>query len=125
MFVLALQLIEHGADKNRTGRANRMAQRHCAAIDVDAFAVNVEVANELLSDDRESLIDFKQVNIGNRQTGFFENLFGGRNRCIEHQSRAVTHIGDGLHFGARFQAIGFGIIFGGQQQSGCAIDNAG
>ena len=41
-----LQFIEHGADQNGTGGADGMAQSDRAAIDVDLFAIDVEIADE-------------------------------------------------------------------------------
>src|SRR3546814_11860677 len=50
------EFIERGSDQDRPGGADRVAQRHRAAVDVHLFAIEVEVADELLGDDRESFV---------------------------------------------------------------------
>src|SRR3546814_6685829 len=56
------EFIERGSDQDRPGGADRVAQRHRAA-DVHLFAIEVEVADELLGDDRESFVDFPDVDV--------------------------------------------------------------
>src|SRR6266511_5235785 len=60
LLVSSLELVEDGADEDGSGRADRMAQRHRAPVDVHLVAVEVEVAHELLGDDGESLVDLDQ-----------------------------------------------------------------
>src|SRR3546814_6582823 len=67
--VTALQLVEHGADQDRASRADRMAERDRAAVDVDLVAVDLQIADELFDDDCECLIDFPQVDVVHRQIG--------------------------------------------------------
>src|SRR3546814_9102074 len=43
----ALEFVERGADQDRAGGADRMAERHRAAVDVHLLAGQVEVADEL------------------------------------------------------------------------------
>ncbi len=64
-----------------------MAERNRAAIDVDLVAVELEVADEFLGDDRKGLVDLEQVDIVNREAGFGQHLAGGRHRRIQHQRR--------------------------------------
>ena len=51
------------ADQDRAGGADRVAERHRAAVDVDLVAVELEVADELLGDDGEGLVDLEQVDV--------------------------------------------------------------
>ncbi len=46
-----------------------MAERDRAAIDIDLVAVELEVADEILSDDRERLVDLEQIDIVEREAG--------------------------------------------------------
>src|SRR3546814_18092285 len=41
--VAALELVEHGADEHRAGGADRVAEGHRAAVDVDLLAVDLEI----------------------------------------------------------------------------------
>src|SRR3546814_18563437 len=52
----ALEFVERGADPDRAGGADRMAERHRAAVDVHHLAGQVEVAAEILVAQRESQI---------------------------------------------------------------------
>src|SRR5205814_1991279 len=54
--IAPLQLVKHGADQDRAGCTDGMAERDRAAIDVDLVAVELEVADELFGDDRKCLI---------------------------------------------------------------------
>ena len=62
----ALELVEDGADEDGAGRADRVAERHGAAVDVDLVAVEVEVAHELLGHDGEGLVDLEEVDVVER-----------------------------------------------------------
>ena len=86
--IAPLQLVEHGADQDRAGGADRMAERDRAAIDVDLVAVELEVADEFLRDDREGLVDLEQVDVVEREPGLGQHLARRRHRRVEHQRRA-------------------------------------
>src|SRR6185312_1163048 len=61
--VAALELVEHRADQHRTGGADRMAERHGAAVHVDLLAVELEVTDELLRHHGECLVDLEEVDV--------------------------------------------------------------
>ena len=123
-LALAFQLINHGAHEDRAGGADRVAQRHRAAIDVDLLAVKVEVADELFSHHREGFVDLEEVDVFLLETGLFQHLLGSRHRCVEHQRRAVTHIRHCHHAGTRLQAVLLGVFRGGQQHGSGTIHDA-
>ena len=83
----ALELVEGGADQDRAGGADGMTEGDRTAVDVDLVAVDVEVADELLDDDGERLVDLEDVDVVDRQSRLGEHLAGGGNRGIEHQGR--------------------------------------
>ena len=60
--ILALELIDCCAHQNRTGRANGVAE-HNPPVDIDLFAVQIELTNKALSHDREGLVDFPDIDI--------------------------------------------------------------
>ena len=100
-----------------------MAECHGTAIDVDAVAVDIKIANEFFGHNRKRLINFEQINIGQRHARLVQNLFGSGYRRIEHQRRAVAHIRHGNHAGARLHAVCFGIIVRCQKQRGGPVHN--
>jgi hypothetical protein len=102
-----LQLVEQGADEDRAGGADRVAEGHGAAVDVDLVAVELQVADELLGHHREGLVDLPQVDVVDGQAGLGQHLAGGGHRGVEHQRRAVAHVGHGHDAGARLHAVGF------------------
>src|SRR5882672_6405026 len=61
--IAPLQFVEHGADQDRAGGANGMAERDRAAIDVDLVAVELEIPDELFGDNRKGLVDLEQIDI--------------------------------------------------------------
>src|SRR4051794_35576892 len=66
--IATLQLVEDGADQDRTGGADGMAECDRAAIDVDLVAVEFEVADEFFRDHGEGLVDLEQVDVIHGQT---------------------------------------------------------
>src|ERR1700674_1877567 len=61
--VAPLELIEHRADQDRTCRTDRMAERYRAAIDVHLFAIELQVADELLRHYCEGFIYLEQIDL--------------------------------------------------------------
>src|SRR5258705_584418 len=59
--VAPLQLIKDRADQDRTGRADPMAQRDRAAVDVDLVAIELEVPDELFGDHPKRLVDLAPI----------------------------------------------------------------
>src|SRR3546814_10051259 len=59
----AFEFVERGADQDRACGADRVAERHRAAVDVHLLAIEIEVADELLGDDREGLVDRKSTRL--------------------------------------------------------------
>jgi hypothetical protein len=101
-----------------------MAERHRAAVDVDLFAVEIEIADELFSDHGKGFVDFPDVDVVRGQPGLFEHLFRRGDRGVEHQRRVVADIGVGDDAGTRFQAMLVGVFFRREQDGGRAINDA-
>src|SRR3546814_11940163 len=59
--VAALELVEHGADEHRAGGADRVAEGHRAAVDVDLLAVDLEVADALLDHAGHGRVDLEEA----------------------------------------------------------------
>src|SRR5437764_15231498 len=63
LLVRALELVQERRDEPRAGRAERVAERHRAAVDVHAIHVGVELAAPGGDDGREGLVDLDQVEV--------------------------------------------------------------
>ena len=60
---LPLELVEQGADEHAAGGADRMAERHGAAVDVDLVPIDPGLAQEPHHDRGERLVDLEQVDV--------------------------------------------------------------
>ena len=101
-----------------------MAQRDGAAVHVHLVAIQLQITDKLFRNHGKGFVDFPQVDIINGKPGLGQRLAGGRHRRIQHQCRAIAHVGHGHDTGARLQAVLFGIGLAGQQHGGGAIDHA-
>ncbi len=102
----------------------RVAQRHRPAVHVHLLAVELQIADEFLGDDGESLVDLPQVDVVFGQAGLGQHLARRRHRGVEHQRRAVAHVGHGDDAGARLHAVLVGIALRRQQHRRRAVDDA-
>jgi hypothetical protein len=59
----ALELVEGGAEQDGPGRAERVAERDRAAVDVDALGVDLEVRGWSAAARGEGLVDLPQVDV--------------------------------------------------------------
>ena len=59
----ALELVEGGAEQDRAGRAERVAEGDRAAVDVDAVGIDAERARRLQRHHGERLVDLPQVDV--------------------------------------------------------------
>ena len=71
---LPLELVEQRADEHRAGRAERMAHRDRAAVDVDLLVRHAELLHEAHRHRGERLVDLEQVDVVDRQAGLGERL---------------------------------------------------
>src|SRR6266403_1890793 len=123
--VAPLELIEHRADQDRTCRTDRMAERHRAAIDVHLFAIELQVADELLRYYGEGFIYLEQIDVIEGETGLDENLARRWHRAVEHQGRAIPRIRHGYDPRPGRKAMRRGIGRRRQQQGRRAVDHPG
>jgi hypothetical protein len=52
-----------------------------------------QIADELLGHDRERFVDLEQVDVGDARPAFLQHLAGRRHRRVQHQRRAIAHVG--------------------------------
>ena len=74
----ALEFVERGAEDHRAGRAERMAHRDRAAVDVDLVGVEVERLPEAQHDGGEGLVDLEEVDVVERHAGALRALSSSR-----------------------------------------------
>src|SRR3954468_7679942 len=121
LLVGALELVQQRGDQPRAGRAERMADGHRAAVDVDAVHVRVVLALPCRHDRRERLVDLDQVDVIDRHLVAVEDLRGRRDRALEHLDRVAAHRGlvDDLRAGRQPQ-LG-GLVSAHQEHGGGAV----
>ncbi len=123
--VAPFELVEHGADQDRAGGADGMAECDRAAIDVDLGAVELEVADVLFRHHRKGLVDLEQVDVVDGEPRLRQHLARGRHRRVQHQGRRVPHVGHRDDASARLQAVRAGISGRCEQDRGGTVDDAG
>ena len=84
-----------------------MAHGDGAAIDIDLVVTDVELVHGEQHDGGERLVDFEQVDVGNRHAGARQHLLGHRNRAGQHDRRLGADIGKRPDPGARLEAGAF------------------
>ena len=89
-LVGALQFVERGAENHRAGRAERMAHRDGAAVEVDLVRVEVEGLQIAQHDGGEGLVDLDEVDVLERQAGAGEQLLASRRPGRSASSRAPS-----------------------------------
>src|SRR6185437_2178024 len=124
LLALPLQFVDHRTDQHRARRADRVAERDRAAVDVDLLAVEPEVANDLLHDDSERLVDLEEVDVLQPEAGLRQDLADRRARRVQHQGRAVAHVAHGDDARPRLQAVAPGVVGRGQQHRPRSVDHA-
>ena len=95
LLVLSLEFIEGGPDQDRSRRSDRVAERHGTTVDIDFVPIEIEIPLELLRNHRKGLIHLEDIDVVERHSGALEHLSGRGDRRIEHQRRAIAHIGRG------------------------------
>src|ERR1700730_3389975 len=66
--------VQQGHDQARAGRANGMAERTRAAINVEFFARDAEIARRRHRYHRETLIDLEQIDVADAPADLVEQL---------------------------------------------------
>src|SRR4051794_14635062 len=74
--VAALELVDQGPEDHRAGRAERVAHRDRAAVDVGDLVTDVQVAHEPHRYGGEGLVDLEEVDVSDLETGLGERLAG-------------------------------------------------
>ena len=101
-----------------------MTECHRPAIDIHLVAVEFQIADEFLGHNGKGFVDFPKINIVRCQPGPFQNLLRRRDRRVQHERRAVSHIRRRHDSGARLEVVLLCIVRRGQQQRGGTIDNS-
>ena len=86
-----------------------MADRHRAAVDVEAIIRNAEFLLEHQRHSAKGFVDFKQVNVGQAQTRFLQRLAGGIENSGELDDGVGCRHGSADEARSRHQAMLFGI----------------
>src|SRR6516165_4232005 len=123
-LVGALELVEHGPQNHRSRRAQRMAQRDRAAVDVDLGIVDVEGLDVAKHHRGKSLVQLEQIDVRLLHAGTLEQLFGDVDGSGQHHRRLRADIGEGADFGARLQSVFRGGILAAEQHGARAVDDA-
>src|SRR5690606_4144983 len=122
--IAALQFVEHGAENDRAGRAERMAHRNRTAIDVDLVVRNIERLHVAQHDRSEGFVELEQVDVRDLHVGFFKQLLGHVDRAGQHDGRFRTDIGEGADAGAWLEAHRLAGALGAEQYGGSAVNDA-
>src|SRR3954468_17496647 len=123
--VAPLELVEQGADQNRAGGADGMAECDRAAIDVDPRAVELEVADVFFRNHGKGLVDLEQVDVVDGQLRLRQHLARRRHRGVKYQRGRVPHVRHRDDAGARLQAVRPGVSWRREKDRGGAVDDAG
>src|SRR5205807_7707357 len=84
LLVGSLELVQKRCDEPGAGRAERMAERDRAPVNVDAIHIGLELASPGSHDGGEGLVDLDQVDVAQRHLVSLEELLRRRNRPGEH-----------------------------------------
>src|SRR5206468_2596024 len=81
------KLVQHGQHQSRARRAERMAERNRAAVDVGAFTVKPKLTlnREVLAG--EGFVHFDEINLFKLQAGSGERFLRSRHRAYAHDLR--------------------------------------
>src|SRR5216684_6044153 len=92
----ALQRVQQGDDDPGAGGADRMPERAGAAVDVDAFAVEPEIANGRHRHHRECFVDLEQIDVAYGPVRPFQGFANGGDRRGGEPPRLlrVARLGD-------------------------------
>ena len=104
-----LELVERRAEQHRAGRAERMAERDRAAVDVDPLGIDPEAADRLQRHRGEGLVDLPEVDVADLHAGLGERLARGRGRRGEHDHRLAADGRHGADARPRLQAVRVGV----------------
>src|SRR5437588_2065735 len=85
----AAQLEHERAQDARARRAERVAQRHGAAVDVDLVLVDAEHPDRAQGDRGKGLVDLPQVDVVDAQTRLIQRLLRGRGRRAREVGKVV------------------------------------
>src|SRR5438034_8662877 len=77
--ILRFQRVQQRHDQPRAGGADGMAQRAGAAIDVELFTRNTEIALRRHGDDGKGFVDLEQIDVTNAPADLVEQFLDRRN----------------------------------------------
>ncbi|EAZ58424.1 hypothetical protein PA2G_01665 [Pseudomonas aeruginosa 2192] len=121
--VVLLQGVEQGHDDPRAGRADRMAQRTGAAVDVEALVGQVEVAHCRHADHGEGFVDLEQVDLAQRPAGTLHQALHRTDRRGGEQVRRVGERSMPTNRRQRREPASLGLGKAHQDQRGGAVGN--
>src|SRR4051812_45087293 len=101
----ALELVQQRRHQPGTGRAERVAERDRAAVDVDLGQVGAGLLLPREHHRREGLVDLDQVDVVDRQAGLLQGVRRRRDGRREHVDRVGAAHGEMVHSGAGSEVV--------------------
>ena len=118
------QLVDERAEDPRAGRADRVAERDRAAVDVDLVLVDAEHPDRVDRDRRERLVDLPEVDVVGRQAGLLERLLRRRGGRPGEVGEVVGDRRLGQDLGEHRLAVALGPLGGGEHERAAAVVDA-
>jgi hypothetical protein len=115
--------VDQCAEDAGAGRADRVAERDRAAVDVDAVLVDAEQPHRVQRDRGERLVDLPQIDVAGLQPGLVQRLARGRRRGGGQVGEVVGGLGVGDDLGQHRLVIPVGPLIRRQhQRAGAVVD---
>src|SRR5438105_647742 len=109
----------------RTGRSERVAQRNRSTVDVQALTRQGQLALDSTSLDGECLVDFDEIHVVYRQSGFGESSLRGRYRSNSHHRWIDTGNTPRNQSAERLEFAIASKFFAGDHHRSCAVADPG
>ena len=109
------------AEDARAGRAERMAERNRAAVDIDLIQRELQIAD---AGDRlrsEGFVELDDVELADLDAGALQRLARGADRTDAHDLRAAAADGDGFDRGQNVEVMALRVILRADQERGGAV----
>src|ERR1700733_206508 len=119
-----LELVEHGTDQYRAGRADGVTQCDRSAVHIDLVAIEAQIADEFLDHDGKCLVDLPEVDVLRTEPRSRQHFARRRHGRVQHERRVIADVRGGDYAGAGLVAVLARVILGGEEQGGRAVYDA-
>ena len=102
-----------------------MAQRDCAAVDVDDIHVEAQLVVDNISLRRKRLVGLDQVEVSNGQAGALQCLAGGLDRADAHDGRIAADRAKRTDLGQRLEAVRLNEVLRRDDHGSASVVDAG